>query len=286
MIFKREIFVKLYNDDSTRITKSGGCIEADEINGVNSLPLTFVPKMPWKTINDKDKEILFNSGKPQTTDVSLIKVPRFLKKEFEKLKISEISTQNEINNLQRTQSYKKLLNQVINYYKKYNDDNIDIIPHSLYFGAPNLSNNTFNRDKNVYIGMHLDSFERSELGDRINARNRICINLGKDSRYLLFYNISLSTMYELVKEDKDVKNNVNMIYKKFALKYQETPIYRLEVKPYEAYIAPTEYIIHDGSSWSSHNPDLNLVLRGKFTFKKNNFFRFLKNFLFLQRNSQ
>jgi hypothetical protein len=279
MNLDKEIFVKLFVGNKSRLTRSDGSIEAKSINNVNCLPLTFVPKMPWKNISDDDEKKLFSTENDDFNNISLIKLPNNLKELFIELKIHEIKNQSSIFEIQNSHLYKRVLKKTISYFNKHNLHSSEITPHSLYFGDPNLSNNTYNREDNVYIGMHLDSFERALLKDRKSARNRVCINLGIESRYLLFYNISLLSMYNYVSNDKDVRNNVNMIYKKFALKFPDFPIYRLEVKPLEAYIAPTEYVIHDGSNWNSNNPDINLVFRGKFKYKKKTILSFL-NFFF------
>lgn len=276
MNIDKEIFVKLFVGNRSRLTRSDGCIEAKSINNVNCLPLTFVPKMPWKNISDEDEKKLFCTENNDYYNISLIKLPNKLKELFIELKIHEIKNPRSVFEIQNSYSYKKVLKKTISYFNKHNLYKSEISPHTLFFGDPNLSNNTYNREENVYIGMHLDSFERALLKDRKNARNRVCINLGIESRYLLFYNISLLTMYSYVSNDRDVRNNVNMIYKKFALKFPDFPIYRLEIKPYEAYIAPTEYIIHDGSNWNSTNPDINLVLRGKFKYERKEILNVLK----------
>jgi hypothetical protein len=149
------------------------------------------------------------------------------------------------------------------YLSKFNLDG-EINSHGIFFGKPDLKNITFNGKENTYIGMHLDSWEQTNIEERKFARNRVCINIGKESRYFLFYRIPIDKMDGIIREKMHKTYDVNEIYKQYASLYPKTPIYRLEVKPFEAYVAPTEYIIHDGSSEGSSYPDINLTYRGKF----------------------
>ena len=64
--------------------------------------------------------------------------------------------------------------------------------------------------------------------------------------------------------DLNNKYEINNIYKQFALSFPEYPVLRIKINPYEAYIAPTEFIIHDGSNINTKYPDINLVVRGYF----------------------
>jgi len=263
-----DVCVNLLTGDSSRITKSNGCVEAETIEGIKCLEATFVPKEPWINLSKYDINNLITKGEHKYTDITLISLPRRIKKMFEKLNAENCININDIFYIQNSREFKNILQETIKYLSKNNIENSEITPHSIYFGKANLKNNTFNSKENVYIGMHLDSWEGKSINDRIFSRNRICINLGKESRYLLFYNISILQMASLMEIDvNNPRLDINSVYKTFAKHNKEIPIYRIEIKPYEAYVAPTEYIIHDGSSWNSMFPDINIVFRGKFFFK-------------------
>ena len=263
-----EIKVNLLVGDITRIMKSNGVERATEINGLKCLPDTFVPKTPWFNISKKDLKQIINKKEPKYTDISLIKLPKNIKEKFKNLKISEANNIDEIKFIQSSLEYRKTLGILNTYLSSISNNPKNITIHSLYFGNSNLSNNTYNSDQNTFIGLHLDSWEGNILNERIISRNRICINLGKEIRFLQFYNVSIDYMAELVSH-KD-NNDVNQIYKKFAAKFPDWPVYRISINPYEAYIAPTEFIIHDGSSIGTNTPDITLVARGGFMLQDNN----------------
>ena len=274
------IRINLMTGDYSRISKSMGCQEAKKIDGIDCLKETFIPIEPWIGLEKTELESLIAKSDIQYTDLTLIKLPKFIKKSFEKLKIDNCINIHDISYIQNSVEFKRTLQTFLNHLERYNIEKKQLTPHSIYFGKPNLKNNTFNSKENVYIGMHLDSWEGDPLNLRSKSRNRICLNLGKKSRYLLFYNIGLDDMAKMADFNTQADRfDINKIYKEFAKKYANFPIYRVEIKPYEAYVAPTEYIIHDGSSWNSSNPDINLVVRGNFFFGKFNFFRKIASYL-------
>ena len=260
-----------------RLFISNGSIMTEIIGHVKCLPLTYVPKEPWRRLNKNELAVLTNKNKIEYTDVSIIEIPNFLKKELVRLKLDCCINVNDINFIQSSKEYKLVLNKVINYFEAWANIKKSCTPHNLFFGQPNLKNNTFNTKENVYIGMHLDSWENEMIEKRINSRNRICINLGKEPRYLLFYNLSIYKMAEFLNEDiTNFKTDINGLYKKFAYSFPNYPILKLKIMPYECYLAPTEFMIHDGCNDGSSYPDINLVIRGHYFYKKYNI---LTNFI-------
>jgi hypothetical protein len=262
-----EIKIKLYTGNKDRINISSGCkIVSDEFIELfenNS----FMPILDWKRLEKKDFKQLFSFRK-YYTDVSLIKLPKTLKNLIKDLNFKDCFNIDDIRIIENTKEFVDFKNKLINYFSKFSQNFNKIIPHNVYFGNSNLICNTFNFSSKKYIGLHLDSWEGDNLKDRIHSNNRVCINLGKEPRYLMFYNISIIGMAIKLNISIDSsKFDINDIYYKFAKKFPETPIYRLEIAPYEAYIAPTEFIIHDGSTLGTKSPDINIVLRGKFKYK-------------------
>lgn len=278
-----KIKVSLYIGNKDRLTKSNGSYLALEINGIKCNEPTYIPKEPWSELDEEDINNIIATNTKKYNDISLIKLPNYLIKSFSRMRINNCINYNDIYYLQRSKKWELVIEKTQKYLSKWNLDNTTITPHQLYFGKPNLKNNTYNTVDNVYIGMHLDSWEGDHLNMRHNSRNRICINLGKQARYLLFYNISIIKMAERIDFDPIKKNDVNLIYKIFASKFPDVPIYRLKIEPNEAYIASTEFIIHDGSSWHSEFPDINLTFRGRFFIKKISVINKLFNFLLVKK---
>jgi hypothetical protein len=266
MKLKSEIQIRSFDALESRVEIASGILETKSINSTPVKPKTFVPKNDWRELN-KEEINNINSSENSYTDISIIKIPNSIIIEFKKLKLYDCLNISDINFIQNTTEYKYAIDKLKSFLnKKYMIKN-DFEIHNLFFGKPNLSNNTFNSKDNVYIGLHLDSWEKQPFCERKNARNRICINLGKEHRYLQFYNISLTTMASFVGFNTKGNFDINNIYKEFAFQYPNYPVLRIKVNPYEAYIAPTEFIIHDGSNINTIYPDINLVVRGYFNYK-------------------
>ncbi|MBW4689711.1 MAG: hypothetical protein KME40_32610 [Komarekiella atlantica HA4396-MV6] len=126
----------------------------------------------------------------------------------------------------------------------------------LYIKPPGLKtvtvNSVNNQSENLYIGMHLDSWDRYPLRRRHKSRNRICINLGCEDRFFLFINLTLIDMFYalglLIPKDIHKHYRGTELGNEFMKQYPSYPVVKLTVRPNEAYIAPTDNLIHDAST--------------------------------------
>ena len=120
----------------------------------------------------------------------------------------------------------------------------------------------------LFAGLHLDSWEYLPFRRRHLARNRICINLGREVRYFLLINLTLKQIFsELNLIDPD---DIYADYRgvrlpnKFLRAFPDYPVVRVAIHPGEAYIAPTENFIHDATSIGKTVPDWNMTFLGNF----------------------
>ena len=117
-----------------------------------------------------------------------------------------------------------------------------------------------------YVGLHIDSWDGGSISDRINGtsknRNRLCINVGSEDRYFLFINIDIS---QIKREfDFSFNDNPNKFVVDFLSNFSNYPVMKVRIKPGEAYIAPTESIIHDSTTLDKKFIDLPLTILGYF----------------------
>ncbi|MFF5538549.1 radical SAM protein [Streptomyces cinerochromogenes] len=117
-----------------------------------------------------------------------------------------------------------------------------------------------------YVGMHVDSWVDTPLSMREYSQNRICINAGHSPRYFLFINVTLARMNAILNgtELSSMSYYGSDLGHEFMAAFPHYPVVRLEVQPGEAYIAPTENIIHDGSTLGMTHQDLAIHLIGSF----------------------
>ncbi len=101
--------------------------------------------------------------------------------------------------------------------------------------------------------------------------NRISINLGKNDRHFLFINLTIRQIYQSleIENKKGFSDYTKMeLAQMFFNTNKQYPVLKVRVQPYEGYIAPTENIIHDGSTEESNASDISFTVRGNFNISK------------------
>jgi len=133
---------------------------------------------------------------------------------------------------------------------------------------PALTTVTVDPRSRKLIGLHADDWYRFPLSSRHRSPNRICINIGSQARFFLFINLAMVEICEAVSAaganiswEQIGGTSMGRLFMKL---YPSYPVIRIRVDPGEAYIAPTESIIHDGSSIDMSVLDISLSLRGRF----------------------
>jgi len=104
---------------------------------------------------------------------------------------------------------------------------------------------TIDHSVGLRVGLHVDRWEQRPLHTLSEARNRICLNLGPNPRYFIFVSTDLREI--AAKYNFDFGKTFTTRHAKAYLRDdQNVPVHRLRIDPGEAYIAPTESLIHDG----------------------------------------
>ncbi|MEC3953926.1 hypothetical protein VMT65_12895 [Nocardia sp. CDC153] len=117
------------------------------------------------------------------------------------------------------------------------------------------------------VGLHVDSWYNAPLKDRAAAPNRLSINLGDHDRYLLCVNTPLPVMAEALREHGITAGATHPSYglgMRFLAEFPHYPVTRITVHPGEAYLAPTENMLHDGYAEPHGQIDLQFSCRGRF----------------------
>lgn len=160
----------------------------------------------------------------------------------------------------------------------------EIFPLGISCSLANMPTITFNNVTQKYTGLHLDNWDALPLEHRHLARNRICINIGTSTRYFLFINLSVNKLADKCSKPlQSFESDTDLISTFFSLN-PNYPVLRVRVLPGQAYIAPTDYIIHDAykprpialeSAVEVYglNTDITLTLLGRFKVAYNENFR-------------
>jgi hypothetical protein len=209
-----------------------------------------LPRDPWRRPTEEEAAALVMSERPSNmaTSVVILKLPDELRDGLRKIRSN--SEFEEIQDHLRT---------------------ICELGRPLHCIGPsknpaNLKTVTFNQDTRQYNGLHVDNWDQLDLRSRHLATNRICVNIGQNDRYFLFLPFSLMDIARALLgemgDDWEPPERPTVIGRQFMERYPEIPIVRCRLRPGEAYIAPTENLVHDGSSVGQSNIDQQFTIRG------------------------
>lgn len=121
---------------------------------------------------------------------------------------------------------------------------------------PNQLTTTQNtKNNNLRPGMHVDSMEDLPLGTRLQSQRRIGLNRGPGLRFLLVGSVSIFDIADFSQRPSHYQPNTLDVreYANLSCAGEAPPLRCLWIllKPGMAYIAPTENIVHDGSTLGS-----------------------------------
>ncbi|MFJ5066516.1 hypothetical protein ACIQC7_08880 [Kitasatospora sp. NPDC088556] len=103
-------------------------------------------------------------------------------------------------------------------------------------------------NRGLRIGLHLDNWDRQTCATRLDSRRRIMANLGPYPRYLLVGEFdAVSICQELYPADCDEQYPHTDDVAAFVAR-RPMECLRIRIDPGEGYVAPTELLVHDGST--------------------------------------
>ena len=195
-------------DPKSRLSISSGVLPAIGSDGADPryVPSAFVPKLPWLTPSDADLQILL--GDPGTehqwdmgVDVALIEIPQEYIVPFiamlEEHGVRARCIREEYSTVSGHPAWASNLERLQGYVRSLSPRDVT---DAIYFriadaGLPTVTKDEFGADSSRFAGLHADSWDRLPLRFRHRARNRLCINFGREPRYLLFINVPLMRMF-------------------------------------------------------------------------------------------
>jgi hypothetical protein len=241
---------------------------------------SFVPKDNWRLLSSTELHILTSDESQHSigNSISIIKIPSAILEILKQtliLDYSIISNNKEVScEISQQDIYEEEIDTIIRYIESHVNTSYESIQSlGIQASYPGLITTTRDFTKYLpqtpYVGIHLDSWEKQPLKRRHSSRNRLCINIGEETRYFLFINLSILQIFHML-ELKDPED-IPQYYRGAALptlflrKYPNYPICKLSLEPNEAYIAPTENMLHDATSIGKTVPDVSLTFLGKFS---------------------
>jgi hypothetical protein len=130
--------------------------------------------------------------------------------------------------------------------------------------APNLRTTTTHRDTGgaySFSGLHIDDWSARPIAQRGDCDRQMSINLGRSDRFLMFIAVPAAEIARRI--DGHGLGTYTEVGAEFLRRHPDCELVKVRVRPGEAYIAPTENLIHDGTTRGSATPDITLNLRGR-----------------------
>jgi hypothetical protein len=242
------------------------------------LPKSFVPRQEWRTFHPEEIDIL--TCLPDRWDlgkyIGVIQFPEFLiqpiRDIFDRSEFDSLDPERDLDKICSAPDYQSIVEKIAVHLQCYCLSTDKIKSLGIHVNRAGLITTTVDAieflPRQPHVGLHLDSWEKAPIRRRHLSSNRICINLGHEPRYFLFINLSLMKMLEMLGLSTAV--DISHYYRgidlpdKFMETFPDYPVIKLALAPNQAYIAPTENIIHDASTLDKQELDLSLTFIGKF----------------------
>ena len=270
-----KIFAPDINLKERLVLSSGFELATEPVDDIPYEDHAFKYRKPWRWTTDQELSIL-STNDPQrdySDTIRIFRLPSEIIEKIEKLGIPkatkdehyvEIRKKNPrlfIETMEDLYSFKKSFLARRELFHKLQ---VSFFRWDWHTVAINFNNEPFK-----FVGMHLDAWDGKTLKNCAVASNRISVNLGSQARYFLFVNLTVRKMHDLLVSGKNINigidtNSQDELARSFVNNYFEYPVTRIKLEPYEAYIAPTENIIHDGSTEPMDDVDISLTTRGYF----------------------
>jgi hypothetical protein len=249
-------------------------------DGLRYLPAAIVPKESWRSLSVDELDTLLARSESDTwkigSDVALVRIPDDVIVPLENIfeargTRSALDPQRyrlHTDHPEWSVAYERFAEHLTKRYSVRLHT-----PEAVLLATAPPGMRTVTKDKvsgveeHYYVGMHLDTWEKIPMWQRKTARNRICVNLGREDRHLLFINLTMQTMCDLLGHGDLAQSSAYYgtdLGHEFMKAYPAYPVTRLRLRSREAYIAPTDNFVHDGSSAGGHYPDIALHMLGYF----------------------
>lgn len=132
-------------------------------------------------------------------------------------------------------------------------------PRAVYLGqalaGPDMATTTDNHQGGRLLGLHLDNWDKLPCARRHTARRRLCLNLGPGTRYLVVGAVDAQTVCRTVHPgERGERHPHTDDYRAYVRQGRPIPLTRIRLDPGDGYLAPTEYLLHDGSTAGQEHP--------------------------------
>lgn len=258
---------------SNQIQINTGTREVLENNGVKYFEGSFIPLQTWRTLSASELKKIDATGQTfskYSKNLYVGEISEKIKNAFKLLHLNNCRIPDEV--FPRFKAHKKdvkKINTVLHKFLKKCSSTGDFKFHKITRAMPNKETMTsFHVEGEfLHLGLHIDQSRHFKIHTAHKSGNRITINLSNETRSLIFTNLSMIQVYNLIRKKVDIKKitlNPDTIAMHFYRLYPEYPVLKLDLKPYQYYVAPTDNFFHDGSTMGTKYIDITIVYTGQF----------------------
>ena len=233
----------------------------------------FVPRLPWRTPNDPQFDKLLSP----TDDVrpglwiQIIRVPDEIFGLFEPARSASTSaTDDRLKQYTRSGECQEHIRRTVDYVRTLTWPELTKLERAgVFFKRPGLPTTT-PRDSSELLGLHIDTvYVGVPLQQRKYSPRRICINLGLNDRCLLFLTLGVDQIQQILADNgidyiEPTGQSTYDFRRAFMANFPHTPVIKVRIRPGEAYLAPTENMIHDGCTVGQRSFDVQFSVCGHF----------------------
>jgi hypothetical protein len=226
----------------------------------------FIPQVDWRPLTKSEMAIVLSNNLVDRRVVQVVRMPDAVMNCFKYLR-ERIAQMNAWRVQQMIQELNVSLQPQTHLWEYirsiHHGTTNSIMVRGIGVSDPGKITVTHDNVTGQYVGLHFDSFAGDDIINRECSPNRLCINIGMEVRYLMFINLTAPQIYTLLNVHHI--RDVNTLLQTFLKQYPQYPVLKLAIHPGEAYIAPTEAIIHDGTTLDKVQVDVNFTVLGQFS---------------------
>ena len=254
-------------DDSPRLYVTRGVENAEDrvVNGIPYRKGALVPKPPWAEASTEVRAALLTNDEnpPFGTTIDVLPAPPGIIEPLRAIGFTPGKTTAEYNAAAPGAAYLKALRETLPLldYLVESEEGLQLLGICTQTGGLWSTTTHIAEDgSETFSGLHVDNWDKRRPGERHLTRRQMSINVGYQDRFLVFVARQVDEIAETIEGDQGYTGYARVLFARAP----QTALFKVRVRPGEMYLAPTDNLIHDGTSVGADGPDITLNLRGHF----------------------
>ncbi|MBL7729063.1 MAG: hypothetical protein JNM68_15310 [Dinghuibacter sp.] len=257
---------------SEQVQINNGTMKPGKATGLYYHPGSAVPRVKWRSPNPAEQRLLMTNG-PFTDyrkNIYIGEVPPALRESLAALGLHKCTELDQvIPRVKRKEKEVKLVSRKLDKFLRPFSSTGNYKFHRITRAMPGRETTTcfYINDRFVYVGLHIDQSRKFTPYTALKSGNRISINLGSETRYLEYINLTMIQAVQMIKERSGLtyndinSDNISTLFFKYCSDY---PAIKISLEPYQFYIAPTDNFFHDATTRFNTKLDVTIVYTGLF----------------------